>query len=362
MVDPLVDPLVDPRLALFVFAVVVLVTALVVWPRTGVLARISRIRRLSERVRVEDAVKYLYHQGASGAPVHADALAGALEIRRGQADDLLATLAALGLAEPLGPGARLTDTGRTEALRIVRSHRLLEQYLADRTGIDPAEWHEVAEAREHELTPQQIEALAVRLGQPRYDPHGDPIPTATGELPTSVGVLLGTLAPGEGGIVVHLEDEPRDAYARLRALGFELGGALVVRGRTATSSDLELDGTRLALPRALESAVTVEPSRALAVSGTTRLQTLADLQPGESGRVLRLSSACHGAQRRRLLDLGVVPGTEIESELRSASGDPVAYRIRGALIALRRHQANWIELEPRDPSSGTGGAVAGVAA
>ena len=354
--------MVDPRLALLVFAALVLVTALVAWPRRGVVARILKFRRLSERVRVEDAVKYLYHQGASGAPVHADALAGALEIRRGQADDLLATLAALGLAESLGPGARLTDVGRSEALRIVRSHRLLEQYLADRTGIDPAEWHEVAEAREHELTSKEIEALAVRLGQPRYDPHGDPIPTATGELPASVGVLLGALAPGEAGIIVHLEDEPRDAYARLRALGFELGRALVVRGRSATASDLELDGARLALPRALESAVTVERSRALAVSGTTRLQTLADLQPGESGRVLRLSSACHGAQRRRLLDLGVVPGTEIESELRSASGDPVAYRIRGALIALRRHQASWIELEPRDSTATVDGPDAVVAA
>jgi DtxR family Mn-dependent transcriptional regulator len=62
--------------------------------------------------------------------------------------------------------------------------------------------------------------------------------------------------------------------------------------------------------------------------------------------VVRLSSNCRGAQRRRLLDLGVVPGTEIEAELPSASGDPVAYRIRGALIALRRQQAEWIEVAP----------------
>jgi len=49
-----------------------------------------------------------------------------------------------------------------------------------------------------------------------------------------------------------------------------------------------------------------------------------------------------GAQRRRLLDLGVVPGTVIRAELRSLSGDPVAYRIRGAMIALRRAQADGI--------------------
>jgi DtxR family Mn-dependent transcriptional regulator len=58
-----------------------------------------------------------------------------------------------------------------------------------------------------------------------------------------------------------------------------------------------------------------------------------------------ISPACQGSQRRRLLDLGVVRGTEIVPELVSAGGDPVAYRIRGALVALRREQAEWIRIE-----------------
>ena len=48
----------------------------------------------------------------------------------------------------------------------------------------------------------------------------------------------------------------------------------------------------------------------------------------------------------RLMDLGVVPGTPVEVEMRSMGGDPVAYRVRGALIALRAEQAGWIEVEP----------------
>jgi DtxR family Mn-dependent transcriptional regulator len=341
--------MVDPRLALLAFAALTLVALAVAWPRRGLLARLARYRRLTDRVRIEDAVKYLFHAGASGAPVSVDALAGALEVRRRRADELLDRLAALGLAESAGAGARLTTAGHTEALRIVRSHRLLEQYLADRTGIDPAEWHEVAEAREHELSSEEIEKLAVRLGQPRYDPHGDPIPTASGEMPSSAGFLLASLSTGDAGVIVHLEDEPRDSYARLRELGFELGKSLVVRARHATGVDVELDGVVVPLPRVLEAAVTVERTRA---HDTTRARTLADLEPGETGRVLRLSSACHGAQRRRLLDLGVVPGTEIEAEFQSASGDPVAYRIRGALIALRRHQATWVELDARGEGTG----------
>ena len=50
---------------------------------------------------------------------------------------------------------------------------------------------------------------------------------------------------------------------------------------------------------------------------------------------------------RRLLDLGLVPGTLVEAELTGAGGDPVAYRIRGALIALRKDQSRWIQVDRR---------------
>jgi DtxR family Mn-dependent transcriptional regulator len=334
--------MVDPRLALLVFAAIAALALAVAWPRRGIAARVSRLLRISERVRAEDALKYLYHRGATGDAVHADALSGVLQVRRTFSRELLERLTERGLVSASGTGYRLTDDGRAEALRIVRSHRLLERYLADRTGIGPEEWHEVAEAREHEMTPVEVEALAARLGQPRYDPHGDPIPTATGELPKSEWMLLPALAPGNAGLVVHLEDEPAEAFERLVAMGFALGKSLVVHARTGSRTELELDGATLTIPRALEEAVSVTQTLA---HTTARPRTLADLAMGETGRVLRISSNCRGAQRRRLLDLGVVPGTGIESELRSASGDPTAYRIRGALIALRRQQAAWIEIE-----------------
>ena len=81
------------------------------------------------------------------------------------------------------------------------------------------------------------------------------------------------------------------------------------------------------------------------------LETLSALEPGESARVVGIAEVCQGPQRRRLLDLGVVPGTRITAELRSASGDPVAYEMRGALIALRREQAEWIRVR-REPAEG----------
>lgn len=74
--------------------------------------------------------------------------------------------------------------------------------------------------------------------------------------------------------------------------------------------------------------------------------TLDQLEIGNAAVVTRLT--CTGANRRRLMDLGILPGTRLEAELKSPLGDPVAYRVRGAVIALRRDQAQQIEVELQD--------------
>ena len=63
---------------------------------------------------------------------------------------------------------------------------------------------------------------------------------------------------------------------------------------------------------------------------------------GKAARVERL--LLQGAERRRLLDLGLVPGTIIEGRIRSPLGDPVAYQVRGSVIAIRKRQAEQIEV------------------
>lgn len=77
------------------------------------------------------------------------------------------------------------------------------------------------------------------------------------------------------------------------------------------------------------------------------VQPLHALATGEEAVVVGIGERVHGGQRHRLLDLGVVPGTLVRAELRSPSGDPVAYRIRGAVIALRRAQAEDILVRRR---------------
>ncbi|MBR9998650.1 MAG: ferrous iron transport protein A [Cyclobacteriaceae bacterium] len=76
--------------------------------------------------------------------------------------------------------------------------------------------------------------------------------------------------------------------------------------------------------------------------------TLQDLRPGKTARVIGLDKSCQGFERFRLLDLGVVPGTEITHALDNPLHEPLAYFIRGAVIALRKEQAAKILIEVKE--------------
>ncbi len=91
-----------------------------------------------------------------------------------------------------------------------------------------------------------------------------------------------------------------------------------------------------AVPQALDAHRTT-PGHA---SGAAR--SLASLRPGQSGTVRSLHPALQGQGRRRLMDLGLTPGTTVCAERAGLFRDPVAYRIRGTLIAIRRDQADFI--------------------
>ena len=83
-----------------------------------------------------------------------------------------------------------------------------------------------------------------------------------------------------------------------------------------------------------------------------RKRVLSQLRPGESARVRALELS--GPMRRRLRDLGMIEGTELSCLGRSPMGDPAAYRVRGAVLALRREDSGRIEIEPRADSGDRG--------
>jgi DtxR family Mn-dependent transcriptional regulator len=340
--------MIDPARALLVFAVIVLVLAVVVWPRRGLAAHVLRLARLTQRARIEDALKRIHESEYAGQPCTIEIVAGWLQLSRSRTMQLLSRLQALGLARVEGDHLALTDAGRGEALRVLRSHRLWERYLADRTGVPAGDWHDEAEQREHTLTPEAVRRLASAMGDPRYDPHGDPIPTADGEVPPRAGIALSALVPGQTASVVHLEDEPRDVYEQLLAAGLAPGTMLEVLERTPEHVRFAAEGAEHTIGSVTAMNVAVVLPRGRVVSLGTA-EPLSNLEPGESATVVGIAPGCQGPQRRRLLDLGLVPGTVVTAELRGPLHDPVAYRVRGALIALRKEQADWIRVDRRAP-------------
>lgn len=334
--------MVDPLLALVVFALVTAALAAVTWPKQGLLARLRRGRLAQERVRMEDALKHLFKCEYRDRPASLVSVAGALEGSQSTAAETLERLRDAGLVEPTDT-MRLTSDGRAYALRIIRTHRLWERYLADRTGVEPGEWHERAEHQEHFLSEEEVDRLDARLGRPRYDPHGDPIPTSSGELVRPSGRPLASLDPGDEAVITHLEDEPPELYDRLLAAGLSPSMSIRMVEPVPGGVRVELGGRVLKLDTMAAGNVTVE-ARSSETPDDAAADTLADVPPGGAATVGGISPSCTGVQRRRLLDLGIVPGTRVVAEMASPTGDPTAYRVRGALIALRRDQQRWIRV------------------
>jgi len=336
--------MVDPRIALAVAFGLALATLLAVRGRRAFLARWQRSRVRRERVAIEDSLKHLHDFEEKRLIATRHSLAGVLSLSHVAAARLLARLEALGLLAARGEGVALTAAGREEARRVIRVHRLWERYLADETGLPETEWHSAAEEVEHRLSAAQAEELAAQMGHPRFDPHGDPIPTAAGDLPVRRGFPLTALEPGVLAEVLHVEDEPEAVYRHLVDQAILPGIRLRVRGSEGERLSMVAEGRELELPRLEAANVTVAPLPPGEAMGGPYL-SLADLEVGECARVTGLARALRGAQRRRLLDLGVVPGTLVAVEMRSAGGDPTAYAVRGATLGLRRDQARMVLVE-----------------
>lgn len=330
-----------PGLNLLLVAVIVVLLIALFQAGRGWFWRWRRGRTESGRVHAEDALKHLFHSAESGVPGSVDSLAGALEVSRDVAADLAVHLEQRALIRSGVTGFELTDTGRAYAVQVIRTHRLWERYLADETGTDEREWHRQADRIEHRLSPAEVDALAARMGNPAFDPHGDPIPSARGTMPALRGQPLNSVEAGCLVRITHVEDEPETVYRVLREARLRIGMVLQVQASDAGGIQIETEFGPCHLRPIEAQNVTIQ----LLSDHSTRLplhRVLSSVEPGQDVRVWDLSPACRGLERRRLLDLGLVPGTVVRPEMRSPAGDPTAYRIRGALIALRQTQADMI--------------------
>src|SRR6266581_2236986 len=132
---------------------------------------------------VEDYLKTIYHLSSQGGFASTRDIAGVLRVAPPSVSGMVKRLSETGLIEHVPyRGVQLTAQGRRAALKMIRRHRILELYLTQHLGYDWGGVHAEAEQLEHAVSDDLIERMASALGQPQYDPHGDPIPTAGGEI------------------------------------------------------------------------------------------------------------------------------------------------------------------------------------
>jgi DtxR family transcriptional regulator, Mn-dependent transcriptional regulator len=335
---------VNPLQALLIAIAITGIATLFLYPRKGILAYIARSRQNTDRILIEDALKHIYDCEYRNIECTLNSIAGSLSIPGDRATRLVARLTMLGLVESLKKGIRLTSEGRSYALRVIRIHRLWERFLADQTGVRETEWHTEAEIQEHLLTPDEADSLAARIGNPLTDPHGDPIPTPAGTVVKQKGITLNALEKGTFARIIHIEDEPEAIYRQLVAQDLHTGMQVRVIDATHDRITFEADGNECVLAPLFSANILVSP-----INNTAEVQEnftpLSSIAIGEEAEVVAISRKIRGQQRRRLMDLGIVPGTKISAVMKSAGNDPVAYRVRGALIALRKKQTDGIFIQ-----------------
>jgi DtxR family transcriptional regulator, Mn-dependent transcriptional regulator len=198
----------------------------------------------------------------SAEPVSTSAIAERLEVSPASASAMVKRLESMGLAtrEPYH-GVRLTTAGERVALEVLRHHRLLELYLAEALGMTWDRVHEEAEVLEHAISPELSELIAAKLGNPTHDPHGDPIPTASGEIDEAPTRSLAELGAGEWGRFTRVSDSNSEMLRYLSERGIAPGDELELVGREPFGGPLTVRaaGREHALGDQLARAMRVEP-------------------------------------------------------------------------------------------------------
>jgi DtxR family transcriptional regulator, Mn-dependent transcriptional regulator len=157
-------------------------------------------------------------------------------------------------------GASLTQAGRTEALRLVRRHRLIETFLMQHLGYSWEDVHDEAERLEHSVSEEFTDRLAQLLGHPARDPHGDLIPAKDGTMPPEDSFPLNLSREGARVEVARVALEDAAALSYLGERGLVPGRAVVVREVRAVDGVVTVEdeeGTTLSLGSSLADAIFV---------------------------------------------------------------------------------------------------------
>ena len=186
----------------------------------------------------EDYLKALYHLETDFDAVSTNSIADYLVMKPSSVTDMLKKLAEKKFINyQKYKGTSLTRKGKLIALSIIRKHRLWETFLVEKLGFGWDQVHIIAEQLEHIKSEELIENLDNFLGNPKYDPHGDPIPNKDGEIEKMNQKLLVELKASQKGIITGVKKGTASLLNYLDKEKIKLGDSVEV------IEILEFDGT-----------------------------------------------------------------------------------------------------------------------
>ena len=259
-------------------------------------------------------------------------------------------------------GAVLTKAGEKLANHTLRRHRLWEVFLVEKLHLDQIKADDVACLLEHATSDEVIDRLDDYLDNPEYNPKGLPIPKADHEIKRPVGVPLTEALVGET-VLVKRSQVSKDAGLFLTEAGIIAGSEIRVTAASPRFVLVEVRGQQVSLGSDLAAQVFVSDSgfenaailetiqqrnEESMEQSTTEIQQipLSQLKKGQEAIVVRIDGK--GAVRRRMMDMGVVPGAEIHVIRIAPFGDPTEYSIKGYSLSLRKSEAENIKIELKD--------------
>ena len=122
----------------------------------------------------------------------------------------------------------LTPAGRDIAINVIRRRRIIETYLSEKLGLGAHELHGEADLLEHAVSPRVLEKMFQAVGYPTLDPHGDPIPTESGEMSINDGLMLLDLNAGASATVTRVRDGNPSVVRYLTGVGITVGTTVTV--------------------------------------------------------------------------------------------------------------------------------------
>jgi len=261
-------------------------------------------------------------------------------------------------------GASLTPEGEQQAHHVLRRHRLWEVFLVEKLGFEYDQAHNAACQLEHDTSELLAHRLDAFLGFPSVNPEGELIPRPDGTPPPQVLTPLAALSAGQRGHVVRCEGNDT-TRAFLEKQGVRPGTSLTVLATGEASLLLQVKESHVSLARALAEAIKVEPRNMdvkttrgtpsqspskqeeempKSETKTTISQvTLDQLSVGQRGIVVHVGGK--GAVKRRMMDMGLVPGSEVKVLRVAPLGDPVEFEVKGYSLSLRKKEASDITVE-----------------